>query len=453
MPTDVMAEIFEHCVHDSESQWYRPFNAKRAPLSLSQVCQSWRKLALALPRLWKVVRVKFPASSPDWYRLMQSQTTAMQLWISRSQSVPVSLFLTLYDHVIPSPSLALLDLEIMRAGPRIRELSLEFPSPSLYRLLSFMQGPLEFLEYLHLQSTDTFPTDDSIPPLVLPSAPSLKSLSISSYDIDMRGHQLPWAQLTELNLEFRYNPVVRPCNSDYLPILIQCPNLRTCSLEFGNIIEDIISDSVTSVTLPHLSILNVFVYVKSPYLELFFGALRLPKLRSVTIKYLGLFPLSAYFDETDCLGMLNRAAETVESVHFRNLELPNAELSSCLSQLSHLKTLQFYPGPLDRIHDLAAMLTVRIPSSATGHDDRILHQHIICPSLESLHLCSYDHVPVDAIVALVDSRRQSKHQLKALSLKHSLSIYERDRADELIRTLESRLSSYVDEGLQLTIGP
>ncbi|KAI6118394.1 hypothetical protein F5141DRAFT_1098332 [Pisolithus sp. B1] len=433
MPTDVMAKIFEQSVRDSESQGHSRIDIKQAPLSLSQVCRSWRKLVFALPCLWKRFEIAFPTSStsPNWYRLMQSQIMFIRLWISRSQSVPVSLSLSLCDYVITSPSLVLLDLEIMRAGPRIRELSLQFPTPSLCRLLSFIQGPLESLEYLNLQTTDTLQSSDSIPPIVLPSAPSLKKLNISSFELDMRRHQVPWVQLTELSLQCRFNTLHSQGNSDYLPILVQCPNLRTCSLGFGRVIGDI--DTVTSVTLPHLSTLKVLIYTKTPYLKLFFDALHLPKLRSAKINYVE-FPLAADFNETDCLWMLSRAAETVESVSLYHVDVPDFELSSCLSQLSHLKSLRFHPNLPGLHHDLVAMLTV--PSSVTRRGDRTLRQRTMCPSLESLDVrCSIDFEP----------------QLRSFSLGLVVPTFERDRGDEMIRMLEARLSSHVDEGLELTI--
>lgn len=297
----------------------------------------------------------------------------------------------------------------MEAGPRIRELSLRFPTSSLCRLLSFTQGPLEFLEYLHLQSTDTLPGSHSIPPLVLKSASSLQSLNISCFDLDMRGHQVPWAQLTELSLRDGFSPIGDQAPSDYLPILIQCPNLRTCSLGFGSSIPDMISDSVTPVVLPHLCTLKMLTYAETPYLKLFFGALLLPKLRSFSINYAN-SSIASHFHETECLQMLNRAAET----------------------LPHLKSLRFHPGQLGLNHDLVAMLT--IPSSVTRHGGRTLHQRAICPSLESLDLRCSAAVPVDAVVALVDSRRQFEPQLKHFSLQLAEFAYEHDRGDEIIHT-------------------
>ncbi|KAI6012877.1 hypothetical protein PISMIDRAFT_159876 [Pisolithus microcarpus 441] len=58
---------------------------------------------------------------------MQSKTTFVWPQISRSQSRRVSFLLTLYDYDMPSSYFALLDVEIMRAGPHIRELSLQTP--------------------------------------------------------------------------------------------------------------------------------------------------------------------------------------------------------------------------------------------------------------------------------------------------------------------------------------
>ncbi|KAI6007066.1 hypothetical protein EDD15DRAFT_2394818, partial [Pisolithus albus] len=441
LPTDIMAKVFEFCVY--ESQGYARLDIKHAPLVLSQVCRSWRKLVFALPCLWKMVRVDFSTSSLNWYRLMHSQATAMRLWISRSRPAPVSLFLTSYNRVIPSPFVALLDMEIKEAGPRLRELSLRFPTLSLCGLLSFTQTPLEFLEYLHLQSTDLSSSSGSIPPLIFQSAPSLQRLSITCHNLDMCQHQVPWAQLTELSLQYHSNPHWDQTHSNHLTILVRCPNLRTCSLGLGRITGDIVPESITPVTLPHLSTLNVNTYLQTPYLELFFGALRLPKLRSFDIKN-AIRGSDLLFDETECFRMLNRAAETVESVSLSRVDVSDVKLSSCLSQLPHLKSLRLYPGRRGLNHDLVAMLT--LPSSVTRHGGRTHHQRTVCPSLESLGLRCSVAVAVDAVVALVDSRRQFEPRLKCFSLQVA---EKNDRGDEIIHTLKARLSGHVDDGLQL----
>ncbi|TDL18376.1 hypothetical protein BD410DRAFT_728582, partial [Rickenella mellea] len=49
IPCEITSEIFQHCL--SENEFSRP-SIKSAPLQISRVCSTWRKLAIRTPRLW-----------------------------------------------------------------------------------------------------------------------------------------------------------------------------------------------------------------------------------------------------------------------------------------------------------------------------------------------------------------------------------------------------------------
>ncbi|KAI6150947.1 hypothetical protein BKA82DRAFT_4121929 [Pisolithus tinctorius] len=457
MSTDVMANVFEHCVHELG---YYPRVGKNleAPLSLSQVCRSWRKLSFALPCLWTrfEVIIGYPVHPSNWDRSIQSMVMSVRLWLSRSQPLPVYLYLcsAVRDMPVPLSALELFDREILKASSRIKKLSLCFPAQFICHLLSFTQGSLESLEYLSLRGSSNFSANEHnvMSPLVLRSAPGLRSLCLTWYDLDMRNFQVPWAQLTKLNLLCDFFEDFEHVHSDYLPVLAQCPNLRTCSLALGWPLDD--DFSVTSVTLPHLNTLEVTIYVWAPYVKRFFGALHLPKLQSFDISNTSLERGSF---GTRYLQMLSRAAETVESVTFSSIDIPGVKLSACLSQLPNLKSLQYTPSSRGLNHNLVATLTI-VDAQSSGGDlgDKVHHQPI-CPSLEALRLCCSDVVHIDAVVALVASRCQSEPRLRHFTLQlerpgeFADDEGEGDRREEMISMLEARLSRYVDEGLQLTL--
>ncbi|KAF8892384.1 hypothetical protein CPB85DRAFT_245019 [Mucidula mucida] len=68
---DVLHEIFTHCFLDREAlEWkfctepdsdYSALNSKNVPWTLSQVCSSWRRVALSAPRLWSTIIFTFPS--------------------------------------------------------------------------------------------------------------------------------------------------------------------------------------------------------------------------------------------------------------------------------------------------------------------------------------------------------------------------------------------------------
>ncbi|KIO13143.1 hypothetical protein M404DRAFT_560982 [Pisolithus tinctorius Marx 270] len=333
MSADVMANVFEHCVHGLD---YYPCVGKnrQAPLSLSQVCRSWRKLSFALPCLWTrfQVNVDYPVRPSNWDRTIRSMIMSVRLWLSRSQSLPVYLYLCYVDrhtNPIPLSALELFDQEILKASSRIKKLSLHFPAQSIRHLQSFTQGSSESLEHLSLWGASDFGANEHnvMSPLVWQPALGLRSLCLSWYDLDMRNFQIPWAQLTKRSLLCDFFDHFKHAHSDYLPILAQCPNLRTCSLTLGWSLDD--DFSVTSVTLPHLNTLKVTIDAWAPYVMRFFGALHLPKLQSFTIINTSLerSPFG-----TGYLQMLSRAAETVESVTFYLIDIPDltgTESQSC----------------------------------------------------------------------------------------------------------------------------
>ncbi|KIM41496.1 hypothetical protein M413DRAFT_72067, partial [Hebeloma cylindrosporum] len=57
LPRDVLHEIFLHClpVHHNPV-----IKSSQAPLLLTQICSSWRAIALSSPRLWSKIHVPFP---------------------------------------------------------------------------------------------------------------------------------------------------------------------------------------------------------------------------------------------------------------------------------------------------------------------------------------------------------------------------------------------------------
>ncbi|KAJ6553797.1 hypothetical protein DFH09DRAFT_864838, partial [Mycena vulgaris] len=65
LPTDVTSEIFARCVDHPERlspaarAWIvsKPAETSREPMALvlSRICKTWRTVALATPRLWRVI--------------------------------------------------------------------------------------------------------------------------------------------------------------------------------------------------------------------------------------------------------------------------------------------------------------------------------------------------------------------------------------------------------------
>lgn len=436
MPTDIMAKVFEHSISDQPTPRADP---RVAPLLLGQVCRSWRYLLFSLPCLWSTLQLDLPSGSKDWEALVQSKSLSMHVWLSRSKALPISLFL---NHpkgsLIPWHALMHLDKEILTLSCRLKHLSLHFSSRSLSCLLTFTQSPLPYLEHLELQNANTLPTNENPPPIVLHSAPNLKSLSLSWCTLDLAGFQIPWAQLQHLNLEYDASSFWNPVHSDYLQTLASCPNLTTLCLGIGAPINDVDPAHVVPVTLPHVHTFKSSIYVQTQYLCSFFDALRMPQLRHFDIKNVSL-ALGSFTGQTECLPFLARCADTLESVCFNRVDIADAEMLSCLVHLHRLKSMSFLPGVLRLNHGLITALT---------HDEG--EGECICPALEVLHLRCSSVVPVDAITHLVASRCQTA-TLKQFSLQFAAFEYGLDTRDDKVKQVQAQLKEYVEGGLQLVL--
>lgn len=438
MPTDIMARVFEHCTWDQTAPRADP---RVAPLLLGQVCRSWRYLLFSLPSLWTTLQLDLPSTTRDWEALVQSKSLSMHVWLSRSKALPISLFLNhAKGSLIPWHALMHLDKEILTLGCRLKDLTLHFSSRSLACLLTFTQSPLPYLQHLELQNTNSLPTSENPPPVVLHSAPSLKSLSLSWCSLDLRNFQVPWAQLQHLSLEYDASSFWNPVHSDYLQTLSRCPNLTTLCLGIGASISDVDPAHIVPVTLPHVHTFNSSIYVQTPYLQYFFDALRMPQLRHFDIKNVSL-ALGSFSGQTECLPLLARCADTLESVCFNRVDIADPAMVSCLAQLYRLKSLSFLPGILRLNHGLITALA----HDESGDENKPL----ICPALEVVQLRCSSVVPVDAITRLVASRTAPK--LKRFSLQLATFEYGLDTRDDKIEQVQAQLKAYVEGGLQLAL--
>lgn len=133
-----------------------------------------------------------------------------------------------------------------------------------------------------------------------------------------------------------------------------------------------------------------------------------------------------------------RSADTLESLCFHRVDIGDAAVVACLTQLHHLKSISFLPGVLRLNHGLI---------TALAHSG----QGKVCPALEVLHLRCSTIVPVDAITRLVASRCQGTSKLKRFSLQFASFEYGLDTRDDKIEQVQAQLREYVEQGLDLVV--
>ncbi|KAG2114419.1 hypothetical protein DEU56DRAFT_866617 [Suillus clintonianus] len=436
MPIEIMAKVFDFCVRDEELQELDPL---RAPLLLCQVCSAWRELMFSLPCLWRTLKLGFPSVTPNWDNVMQSRIMSMHVWISRTKALPISLTL---EHPSNSPitwaALMSLDKELLTLGCRVEELCLRFSPLALSSLLTVTQSPLPHLRRLELHNSNPLPSNDNPPPLSLHDAPSLRSLSIAWGTLDTTKFRVPWSQLTELSLQYDASPYWNAVHNDYLIVLRQCPNLKCCSIGIGMTILDPDPDTIVPVSLPNLESMKVRLFCQTLYTQQFFDALHAPKLHTFEFQNVSL-AMGSFASQTEPLPFISRSAATLENLSFDTINISDANMLSCLSQLHRLKRLRFLPGPLQLNHNLVDSLVLSGASQGAS----------ICPQLSSLSLKCSKRISVDRVTELVESRCSASPKLGKFCLRIAAFDYGQDSRDNTIAELRERLNQYVEGGLQL----
>ncbi|EGN92619.1 hypothetical protein SERLA73DRAFT_190799, partial [Serpula lacrymans var. lacrymans S7.3] len=150
----------------------------------------------------------------------------LRLWLLRSKSLPISLTLADFGApCIPWTSLMLLDQDLLTAASRLETLAISLRSSTMSSILTFAQCHLPALRHLELHDSTFFTERQHPAPLILHSAPLLRSFSVSWCSLDLQEFQVPWGQLTELSVLYDAGYQWEPRHSDYVDILAQCRSL------------------------------------------------------------------------------------------------------------------------------------------------------------------------------------------------------------------------------------
>ncbi|KAL0569954.1 hypothetical protein V5O48_012003 [Marasmius crinis-equi] len=85
-PTEILGEIFWHCVGDV-SLYITRRRFSTVALNISHVCSRWRTIVIGLPNLWSTIAV-------DFYKLYSELKPVMKLYLDRSGDHPLKILFT-----------------------------------------------------------------------------------------------------------------------------------------------------------------------------------------------------------------------------------------------------------------------------------------------------------------------------------------------------------------------
>ncbi|KAJ7041604.1 hypothetical protein C8F04DRAFT_1079365 [Mycena alexandri] len=310
LPPEIVAEIFMHFLPGYPHP--APTTGLDSPTVLTQVCQTWRQLALSTPSLWRAVTLcveKTDIPPQDGQLLLM---TAASLARSGSCSLSVELISERPGWRGLDPFVDL----ITTYSNRLEHLKLR-SSPSLLRLIN---GPLVSLRCLTLCTWKELYDD---PHLQL-SAPLLQKVAIQHYHTALRA-LIPWAQLTVLVIA---SIPSQQCGR----VLALAVNLVYCEFTISRQTQE--SSASTPLTMHHLETLVLRVQWPKSYPVLgLIDVLTLPALIRLNITEVLLEPsptitLSQFISRSGCRLQKIHLTEASVLADDYHQAVPTAEFSS-----------------------------------------------------------------------------------------------------------------------------
>ncbi|KAJ7832824.1 hypothetical protein B0H13DRAFT_1734586 [Mycena leptocephala] len=110
LPNEITSEIFIHFlpIYPLRS----PIAGILSPTNLTQICRQWREVALATPALWRAMDVILY----DHLHPFKQEFAIFDIWLSRSCSCPLSIYLGQNDHFRSFPPFGRQPLLTKHAG-------------------------------------------------------------------------------------------------------------------------------------------------------------------------------------------------------------------------------------------------------------------------------------------------------------------------------------------------
>ncbi|KAK7014261.1 F-box domain-containing protein [Favolaschia claudopus] len=206
LPNEIITEIFVHFLPTYPQP--PPLVGTLFPTCLTQICCTWRAIALATPPLWRAIDL---TDQSDEEPGMEATLALARLWSARSGSYPLSIDLAddyELHYILPI---------VLPHRDRLEHLTFNLDRTEL---LSIIQGSFPLLRNLSIR----FSCNVSGATVTLQNLPLLRTAVLDDW-LDPHA-MLPWSQLTSLTLRCL---TTRHCRE----ILRQASHLIRCNLYFA----------------------------------------------------------------------------------------------------------------------------------------------------------------------------------------------------------------------------
>ncbi|KAF8983188.1 hypothetical protein BDQ17DRAFT_1290478 [Cyathus striatus] len=324
---DIVEEIFIACLPEDRNPH---MNVMEAPMILTQICSSWRRIALSTPRIWSAIHIVLPNiirgtyPVPN-YLLMEEEFVLQTLdrrqafvkkWLDRSGACPLSISIHQTPDAGALSSLNSAETEAYyNTKQKIQQIHRQFFHDTIipyhqrwYNLdISFsmdtLRGLLEIglkTEYLkmlkelhinrqvlHSSELSTCEWKEIVAFL------SLNVTTVTFYNIPTQSsdiYSVPlhagWGRLTDLNLYLNQDPFFNTNLAHFaFAIICRCKSLKTLKLGISFIgpYDNPISESGDNITLHHPTALSLSVPATNGILD-FLKRLYLPSIKELNIQ-------------------------------------------------------------------------------------------------------------------------------------------------------------------------
>ncbi|KAJ8517305.1 hypothetical protein ONZ45_g5479 [Pleurotus djamor] len=366
MPIYIVQEIFSHCLPND--RFNKP-NALKAPLSLAQVCSSWRNLVLTTPMLWKSFFIILGPSN------VAARTELAKLWFQRSgqHQLDISIYAPSVGTQL-SPLLELLANNIHR----VRHISLILQPihvAPVSDLFSRRAPLLSTVDVTFSKAHDLWATPSCTVNITPESAPRLRAMTWCTRSLVSQMFSFNTTAIVDLNIE-QLSLSADQC----LPLLRNCPELRSAQLQ---VVTSPILHVDPSQHVIHHSLETLTIYSTVPLGSLF-DHLTLPSLETLTIADANLdfetTIASSVWQPAAFADFVERSQCDITSLRFSQVLESDSALIACLQATSHsLVSLQ-----LSDIRGVAFPMSDRVLQLLTARDTADGRQTCLCPKLETI---------------------------------------------------------------------
>ncbi|KAF8189692.1 hypothetical protein BJ912DRAFT_361273 [Pholiota molesta] len=441
LPVELVIEIFSYCLPELPR-----FDIDDAPLLLSRVCKSWKHLVLHTPKLWSAFEIEITGSGKDSTATYDKHVMdTMDRWLKRSKSYPLSIRLV---HIpvgrVPNQRSSQLVAALIPQARRWRDVQLILPASDVKDLQKSLPIDLPQLQSLAIRLNGTWSSDSAL---------------------DVSALNIPWHQLTMLDLQLEHNNLLTL--DKCLEILSQTENLRHFTVNVNCIMADehIIVDSISLPTLETLDLVLHGGGIDAPpathhpesHLTTFLSFLSLPKLTNLRLKWLAKQAPAWSPTHSNFITFLRRVASTLESLSIRYIPLSEQQLMQCMTELPCLRQLdlRFSFSALDEdpITDTffrECTPRSRFSTSADGRTSSPQTQPML-PLLQSLTLHCYGKwYTHPCLTAFFESRLRTR-KAPGRPPTNTLNSFHLYSINPLLPSMEELLRRYRDEGMDIWI--